>query len=55
MKAKRKKIEIEPDEIFLDSTNISDLNTQQFEGSIEKPISKTTTYINALFFVSIIL
>lgn len=37
---KRRNIEVEPDEIFLDSRNLPDFNTQQFEGRIEKPISK---------------
>jgi penicillin-binding protein 2 len=31
---------IEPDEIFLDSENLQNFNRQQFEGRIEKPISK---------------
>lgn len=41
--------EINPDEIFLESANISGLNTQQFEGVIEKPISqKTLTFLVGL-------
>ena len=41
-KRKRKKIDIDlnPDEIFMDSKNISNFDTQQFEGKIEKPIAK---------------
>lgn len=39
---------IDPDEIFLDSTNLPQFNTSQFEGRIEKPISK-----NSLFFIGI--
>ncbi len=31
---------IEPDEIFLDSKNLPDFDTQQFEGQISKPISR---------------
>jgi len=31
---------ITPDEIFLDSSNLSELDTDQFEGRLEKPISK---------------
>lgn len=31
--------EINPDEIFLDTLNVSNLDTQQFEGVIEKPIA----------------
>lgn len=32
--------EIEPDEIFLDSSNLPQFNRNQFEGRIEKPIAK---------------
>ena len=39
------KSEIEPDEIFLDSSNLPDFNTSQFEGRIEKPISKKTVML----------
>src|SRR3989344_6284085 len=31
---------ITPDEIFLDSSNLSGFDTDQFEGRLEKPISK---------------
>jgi len=34
--------EFDPDGIFLDSSNLPDFNTDQFEGRIEKPISRTT-------------
>ena len=33
---------IDPDEIFLDSGNLPGFDTQQFEGRIERPISKNT-------------
>ncbi|HBM46086.1 MAG: peptidoglycan glycosyltransferase [Parcubacteria group bacterium GW2011_GWF2_38_76] len=46
--------DIEPDEIFLDSTNLSSLNTQQFEGWIEKPISKRVINLTFGFFVVVI-
>lgn len=39
---KRRQDDITPDEIFLDSSNLSSFNTSQFEGRIEKPISKRT-------------
>ena len=41
---RRKKLvqEIEPDEIFLDSKNPGNFDRQQFEGRIEKSISKRT-------------
>lgn len=48
-KNKRYKIyDIDPDEVFLDSANLMNFNRDQFEGRIEKPISKHT--INILFF-----
>lgn len=34
--------EVDPDEIFLDSQNLPQFDTQQFEGRIEKAIPKTT-------------
>lgn len=39
---KKKSSLVEPDEIFLDSQNLQNFNRQQFEGRIEKPISKRT-------------
>jgi len=47
--------EIEPDEIFLDSSNLPEFNQYQFEGRIEKPIAKKMQYfvILVLFFVFI--
>lgn len=42
--------EIEPDEIFVDSSNISLLNTQQFEGWLERPISKRIVVLVAILF-----
>src|SRR3989344_3472370 len=47
---------VEPDEIFLDSKNLQNFDRQQFEGRIEKPISKRTVYflgILFLFFIGI--
>lgn len=37
--------DIDPDDIFLDSQNLSGLDAQQFEGKIEKPIPKQSIYI----------
>jgi len=34
--------DIDPDEIFLDSQNLPDFDVSQFEGTIEKPIPKST-------------
>lgn len=45
LKRKYRDYEIAPDEIFLDTANVSDLNTQQFEGVIEKPIAIKNLYV----------
>ncbi len=44
---------VEPDEIFLDSKNLENFDRQQFEGRIEKPISKKTIYFVGVFFILI--
>jgi penicillin-binding protein 2 len=44
---------IDPDEIFLDSQNLPGFDTNQFEGRIEKPISKKTIIGLGLFFTLI--
>lgn len=36
--------EIDPDEIFLDSSNLPEFNEHQFEGRFEKPISRRTIF-----------
>jgi penicillin-binding protein 2 len=47
--------EIEPDEIFIDSTNLPEFNTDQFEGRIERPISKMSLIaVGIVFFIIII-
>ncbi|MBI5139631.1 hypothetical protein HZA26_03430 [Candidatus Nomurabacteria bacterium] len=48
---KQKKFLVEPDEIFLDSKNIQNFDVQQFEGRIEKTISKKTILVIGLFFI----
>lgn len=48
---KRRIIEIAPDEIFLDSKNLPDFDTQQFEGRLEKPISKNYFFAVGFFCV----
>jgi penicillin-binding protein 2 len=45
------KRDIAPDEIFLDSKNLPDFNTQQFEGRLEQAIPKKSIYILGSFFV----
>ncbi len=42
---------VEPDEIFLDSKNLQNFDLQQFEGRIEKPISKKTIFLVGAFFL----
>lgn len=42
--------EIEPDEIFLDSSNLPKFNTHQFEGRIVSPISRRSIILLAVFF-----
>ncbi|MEK7478009.1 MAG: penicillin-binding transpeptidase domain-containing protein [Patescibacteria group bacterium] len=41
---------IDPDEIFLDSSNLPDLDTHQFEGRMERPISKISLRVTLLTF-----
>ena len=43
--------DIAPDEIFLDSKNLPEFNTQQFEGRLEKPIPKKSIFFLGLFFL----
>jgi len=45
--------EINPDEIFLDSSNLPQFDTHQFEGRFEKPISKHTFLILGSVFLLI--
>ena len=47
--------DIDPDEIFLDSQNLPAFNTHQFEGKIEKPISKNTVLTLGLVFFLVLL
>ena len=46
---------VEPDEIFLDSKNIQNFDQQQFEGRIEKPISKRNIILLGGFFAVFII
>src|SRR5690606_31269877 len=45
--------ELDPDEIFLDSSNLPSFDKQQFEGQIERPITKKNLYIFASIFLMI--
>src|SRR3989344_7441761 len=42
---------VEPDEIFLDSTNLANFDRQQFEGRIEKTIPKNTIFALGILFL----
>jgi len=42
---------IDPDEIFLDSSNLPHFDTDQFEGRIERPITKSTFVWLGIFFL----
>jgi penicillin-binding protein 2 len=48
--SKYKVYDIDPDVVFLDSANLMNFNTDQFEGRIEKPISKSTLTLLFLSF-----
>lgn len=52
-KRHKKKYTIDADEVFLDSRNLPFFNKQQFEGKIEKPLSKKTLYV-LMFFILLI-
>lgn len=45
--------EIEPDEIFIDSTNLPEFDTHQFEGRIERPISRNSLIFVGMAFLTI--
>lgn len=45
--------EIDPDEIFLDSKNLPNFDNQQFEGRMEKPISRLAIFFTAGVFLLI--
>ena len=46
-----KNLEIAPDEIFLDSSNLPEFDSHQFEGRLEKPIGQKTVFITATLFI----
>ena len=49
----RRSREIDPDEVLIDSSNVGKFDRDQFEGRLEKPISRTTLYILFGLFVVI--
>jgi penicillin-binding protein 2 len=46
--------DIDPDEILLDSSNLPNFDTHQFEGRLEKPISRRSLFVLTGFFALII-
>jgi len=48
---RKKYKDIDPDEIFLDSSNLPEFDTHQFEGRLEKSISKTSLVLLGCFFL----
>ncbi|MCK5059718.1 MAG: hypothetical protein KAR00_01055 [Candidatus Pacebacteria bacterium] len=47
---KHRKGEIAPEDIFIDSSNLPQFNTYQFEGRLEKPIGMRASFSVGLFF-----
>jgi penicillin-binding protein 2 len=43
--------EINPEEIFIDSSNLPEFDKDQFEGQIEKPISKNSIRVAGFIFL----
>ena len=52
-RTKKKYHAVDPDEIFLDSRNLPNFNTQQFEGRLEKPIPKRSIFFLGAVFILI--
>ncbi len=50
IKRQKKHREIAPDEIFMDSHNLPDFDMNQFEGRLDKPISKVSLSVIVIFF-----
>jgi penicillin-binding protein 2 len=48
---KKERRSLDPNEIFLDSSNLPNFNVHQFEGRIEKPIPKLTLALVGAFFL----
>ena len=49
---KKHKNEIDPDEIFLDSSNLPEYNVSQLEGRMEKPLGRRAAFsLSAVFFL----
>jgi penicillin-binding protein 2 len=50
----KKQKDLDPDEIFVDSSNLPNFDTYQFEGRLEKPISRRSIFILSLSFLLVI-
>ena len=52
MRGSKKKYLIDPDETFLDSSNLPSFDDQQFEGRLERPIARSSIYLfGTIFFI----
>ncbi len=54
-KRKKRLLNLDPDEVFLDSSNIPNYDVNQFEGRIEKPIGRRVFFILGVFFALVFL
>src|SRR4051812_27763169 len=54
MRKKHINHEIDPDEIFIDSHNLPQFDTTQFEGRLDKPISKISLLVVLVLFFMLI-
>ena len=54
-KNKKKNIEIAPEDVLIDSSNIPDFDTYQLEGRLEKPISRFSLYSVIGFFMIVLI
>ena len=51
---RRRRPRLDPDEVFIDSSNLPDFNNQQFEGRLETPIPKRSVMLVGLAFVVVL-
>ncbi|MBI3632850.1 MAG: hypothetical protein HY226_01005 [Candidatus Vogelbacteria bacterium] len=54
-KSKKFLTDIDPDQIFLDSSNLPSFDVDMFEGRIEKPIAKTALTLLGIIFAAIVI
>ena len=53
VKYKKRQKDIDPDEIFIDSSNLPNFDTYQFEGRLEKAISQKSIFVMSAIFLLI--